>query len=178
MGVSLFVGYLPRFADVLLITALQKDIALVNENYPPECITYGSLLDPSYPRFKVVGTPVPAKGEPAPAIEQMTADLLPLKRPRREKEMSPERLQSPPKEHVSAGPPIPEPVDETSEPPQDAEIETEPRERDALDDIINESKATSHLVRIISSNKHLRLRLLLTFTLATRLGRGVSSRNI
>jgi hypothetical protein len=70
--------------------------------------------------------------------------------------MSPERLQSPSKEHVSTRPPIPEPVDETvdSEPPQDAEIETEPRERDALDDIINESKATSHLVRIISSNKH------------------------
>lgn len=142
---------------MLLIIAPQKNIALVNENYPPECITYRSLLDPSYPRFQVVGTPVPAtKEEPAPAVEQKRADSLPLKRPRREKEMSPERLQSPSKEHVSTRPPIPEPVDETvdSEPPQDAEIETEPRERDALDDIINESKATSHLVRIISSNKH------------------------
>ncbi|KAJ5995586.1 DNA polymerase family X [Penicillium waksmanii] len=126
--------------DYLKLGCFPKNIALVNENYPPECITYRSLLDPSYPRFQVVGTPVPAaKEEPALAVEQKTADSLPLKRPRREKEMSPERHQK----HVSAGPPILETVD--SESPQDAEVETEPRERDALDDIINESKATSHL---------------------------------
>jgi DNA polymerase IV len=162
---------------VLLIIEPQIDMALVNENYPPECITYRSLLDPLYTRFQVAGMPAPAaKEEPTPAVEPKTVDSLPLKRPRREREISPEGPQSLPKEEISSRPQISEPVDD--EPPKDAEIETEPRERDALDDIITESKATSHLVKINSFNDKLELRLLLTFTLATRLGFRVSRRSI
>ncbi|KAJ5741729.1 DNA polymerase family X [Penicillium manginii] len=130
--------------DYLKLEYFPIDMALVNENYPPECITYRSLLDPLYTRFQVAGMPAPAaKEEPTPAVEPKTVDSLPLKRPRREREISPEGPQSLPKEEISSRPQISEPVDD--EPPKDAEIETEPRERDALDDIITESKVTSHL---------------------------------
>lgn len=102
-------------------------------------------------------------------VEKKTADSLALKRSRRERQISPERTQESPKEDVPAEPQTsetiniepppysaigkelregdPETVD--SGPPPNPGIETKPRERDALDDIIKESKATSHLVSIL-----------------------------
>lgn len=68
--------------------------------------------------------------------------------------MSPERTQSSPEEQATAEP-------QTVETPEVADtdpnqtitgIEQGTRERDALDDIIDESKATSHLVRALRLN--------------------------
>lgn len=93
-----------------------------------------------------------SKEEPAPAVEQKTPDSLPLKPSRREKqnspEPSPEASQRSTEGNAPTGLPTTETVDSTSLQDANADIEASSRERDALDDIIDESKATSHLVRI------------------------------
>ena len=125
----------------------------MNENYPPECIKFQSMLDTTYLRFRVDGAPVStAKINPTiSTAEQNIPDSLPLKPSRREIQSSPERTQVSPEVIQHAEAPTSEPVETVDvveeEPLDNADIETETRERDVLDDIIDESKATSHLVR-------------------------------
>lgn len=82
--------------------------------------------------------------------EQKIPDSLPLKPSRREMQLSPERSQVPYEEVCCAETPTLEPVETVEiaekEPSNNTDIEAVSRERDVLDDIIDESKATSHLV--------------------------------
>ncbi|OQE31128.1 hypothetical protein PENFLA_c002G10153 [Penicillium flavigenum] len=141
----------------LKLESLPTSVALVNESYPSECIQFRSVLDTSHLRFRVNGTPTTAEKEKSPVAEPSPPDSLPLKPSRREKNQSPERCLSPVKEPTPNPLPkdspetVPESVPHavTSEPDHEtATEETSKRgnwERDALDDIIDEAKATSHL---------------------------------
>lgn len=130
----------------------------MNESYPSECIQFRSVLDTSHLRFRVNGTPTATEKDKSPVAEP-APDSLPLKQSRREKNQSPERCLSPVEEPTPNPLPndFPETVPESilntviSPPAHEAATEeareTGNRERDALDDIIDEAKATSHLVK-------------------------------
>ncbi|CAP99225.1 Pc22g19370 [Penicillium rubens Wisconsin 54-1255] len=134
-----------------------RQVALVNESYPSGCIQFRSVLDTAHLRFRVNGTPTTAEKEKSPVAEPSPPGSLPLKPSRRDKNQSPEcslsLVEEPtpnplPKDSPETVPEsVPHPV--TSEPVHEtATEETSKRgnwERDALDDIIDEAKATSHL---------------------------------
>ncbi|OQE37930.1 hypothetical protein PENCOP_c009G00967 [Penicillium coprophilum] len=138
----------------LKLEALPTSVALVNETYPSECIQFRSVLDTSQLRFRVNGTPT-ATEKKSSVVEP--PDSLPLKPPRREKNQSPERCLSPVKEPTPNALSkdftdlVPESVSYAviSEPVHESATEEACKkgnwERDALDDIIDEAKATSHL---------------------------------
>lgn len=118
----------------------QAHIAVVNESYPSDCIRFRSALSTLQVRFRVEGDPV-ATGKPVSTVvpESVPADSLPLKPSRRARQTSPETSQS-------TGETVPiEPFAPTL-----VVSETEDggngRERDLLDEVIDEAKAVSHLV--------------------------------
>ncbi|KAJ5827270.1 DNA polymerase family X [Penicillium robsamsonii] len=137
----------------LKLEALPTSVALVNESYPSECIQFRSVLDTSQLRFRVNGTPTTA--EKKSPVAELPPDSLPLKPSRREKNQFPERCLSPVEESTPNLPKdfketVPESVSHTviTEPVHETTEEACKRaswERDALDDIIDEAKATSHL---------------------------------
>lgn len=124
----------------------------MNEDYPPECIRFHSILDTTYLRFRIDGSAVStAQGIPMiSTVEQKIPDSLPLKPSRREMQLSPGRSRVSSEEVRFAETPMLESVETAEivekEPSNNLDIESVSRERDALDDIIDESKATSHLV--------------------------------
>lgn len=125
-------------------------MALVNESFPSECIRFRSILSPSHVRFRVEGTPTSGHNDapapvPAPALANVpvSVESLPLKASRKEQEQTPETSQ-PPTEEAIPGSPAASEVVVTSSVPEDSPEET--RQRDALDELIAEAKATSHLV--------------------------------
>ncbi|KAJ5939649.1 hypothetical protein N7466_002783 [Penicillium verhagenii] len=135
----------------LKLETFPKNVIIVNEVYPSDCIKFRTVLSPHYGRFCVEGTPVVTakkipEASPAEA-ESESADSLPVKKSKREekKEQTPtqDSQEDVPRNvgPVLTSPPS-EPVQESA--PNIAR-NPEPRERDALDDIIDESKATSHL---------------------------------
>ncbi|KAK4862290.1 hypothetical protein LT330_003428 [Penicillium expansum] len=140
----------------LKLEFLPTSVALVNESYPSECIQFRSVLDTSHLRFRVNGTPTATEKDKSPVAEP-APDSLPLKQSRREKNQSPERCLSPVEEPTPNPLPndfpetVPESILNTVISPPAHEAATEEarergnRERDALDDIIDEAKATSHL---------------------------------
>ncbi|KAJ5946499.1 hypothetical protein N7454_003338 [Penicillium verhagenii] len=122
----------------LKLDTFPKNVIIVNEVYPSDCIKFSSVLSPHYGRFCVEGTPVatakkiPVAPEASPAeAESESADSLPHSQEDVQRNVGPALTVTP------------------SEPVQDSAPNIahnpEPRERDALDDIIDESKATSHL---------------------------------
>ncbi|KGO75913.1 DNA polymerase family X [Penicillium italicum] len=152
-------GLLPSdLLSYLKLEILPTSVALVNETYPSECIQFGSVLDTSHLRFRVNGTPTTTEKVKSPVAES-PPDSLPLKPSRREINQSPERCLPPVEEPTAKSLPnnFPESVLESmpntviSEPTHDAATATEEtcergnRERDVLDEIIDEAKATSHL---------------------------------
>lgn len=142
------------------MTSLQTSIILVNETYPSECIQFRLVLNPLQLRFRVDGISTTEK-EQSPVAEP--PDSLPLKPSRREKYLSPDRHQSsieePPLSHLPRDPPnvIPETIPSVSNAIVKCANEAATEEmapartwkRDALDDMIEEAKATSHLVRTL-----------------------------
>ncbi|KAJ9484769.1 hypothetical protein VN97_g8600 [Penicillium thymicola] len=151
-------GLLPRdLLSYLELENLPTSVALVNESYPSECIKFRSILDTSQLRFRVHGTPTTAEKEKSPVAEPPLPDSLPLKPSRREKVQSSERYLSPVDEPtpnpLSKDFPetVPESVPDATISGTVHETATEEAckkgnwERDALDDIIDEAKATSHL---------------------------------
>lgn len=99
-------------------------------------------------RFRVEGTPAFGPKDapaPAPVTVPVSVDSLPLKAPRKNKEQTPGTSQSPVQQVIHDSQPAPAPeVVSTPAVPENSSEET--RQRDALDDIIAEEKATSHLV--------------------------------
>ncbi|KAI2732743.1 hypothetical protein CBS147332_1882 [Penicillium roqueforti] len=143
--------------NYLKLESLPTNVALVNESYPSECIQFRSVLDTSHLRFRPNGTPTTAEKQKSPVVEPPLPDSLPLKPSRREKNQSPERCLSPVKKPTPNSLPkdLPEIVPESvpnnmisepvHEPAAEEACKRGSRERDALDDIIDEAKATSHL---------------------------------
>ncbi|KAJ5951008.1 DNA polymerase family X [Penicillium vulpinum] len=142
--------------NYLKLESLPTNVALVNESYPSECIQFRSVLDTSHLRFRVNGTPTTEK-EKSAVTEPPPPDSLPLKQSRREKNQSPKSYLSPieeltpnplPKDFMETVPEsvshavISEPVHETE---TEEACERSNWERDALDDIIDEAKAITHL---------------------------------
>ncbi|KAJ5490104.1 DNA polymerase family X [Penicillium expansum] len=127
----------------LKLEFLPTSVALVNESYPSECIQFRSVLDTSHLRFRVNGTPTATEKDKSPVAEP-APDSLPLKQSRREKKPVPGTL------FVSSRGADAKPLAKRL-PRNPHEAATEEarergnRERDALDDIIDEAKATSHL---------------------------------
>jgi DNA polymerase IV len=106
-------------------------------------------LNPSQLRFRVQGVPKSTEEEKKGkeqeqlplVVEPTSLNDLPLKPSRREQALRPEFSQPSVEEDLPAA--TTEPAEEIADKEGDSRII---RERDALDDIIDEAKATSHLV--------------------------------
>lgn len=117
----------------------------MNDTYPSDCIKFRSVLSPSQARFRVDGVPLAVETEkPAvAAVEPSSADSLPLKPPKKERERqhSTESSQSHMEESAPAGRAVSGVVVKETAP------EPAPhRELDALDEMIEEALAVQHLV--------------------------------
>ncbi|KAJ5107447.1 hypothetical protein N7456_004122 [Penicillium angulare] len=122
----------------LKLDPVPEKVAIVNETYPSDCIKFRSVLSPLFERFRVDGTPGMAKNaedtEPA-QTEPKNLETLPLKQSTREKLQ--ESTQNSSVEGMTMLP--------SDEPTKEHNLGAGPRERDVLDDVIDESKAISHL---------------------------------
>ncbi|KAJ5527587.1 hypothetical protein N7513_011746 [Penicillium frequentans] len=130
----------------LKLDTFPENVIIVNELYPSDCIRFSSVLSPSYGRFQVEGTPVAIENKtPAEnkALGPTPSDSLPLKQPKRAQEQGQVSTQRSDEDSVPDVPPV------STTPPsglvQDIVCDAETRERDALDDLIDETKAISHL---------------------------------
>ncbi|KAJ5635824.1 DNA polymerase family X [Penicillium longicatenatum] len=134
-----------------LVTHLKLDnfpekVSIVNELYPSDCIRFRSVLSPCYGRFQVEGTPVVTEKktpvvpeEPEPA----SSNSLPLKQSKRAQEQDQGSTQ---RSHEDSSPvALPASTALISEPVQNIIRDEETRERDALDDLIDDTRAISHL---------------------------------
>ncbi|KAJ5301879.1 hypothetical protein N7508_006742 [Penicillium antarcticum] len=139
------------------LEALPTTVILVNESYPSDCIQFRSVLNPLQLRFRVQGVPNPntdkkkkeeeeeeeeeeEKQEQPPVLTEPTSvNDLPLKPSRREQTLCPESSQLSVEKDIQAA---------TTEPAEEPAGEVDGRiirERDALDEIIDEARAISHL---------------------------------
>ncbi|KAJ5794131.1 DNA polymerase family X [Penicillium paradoxum] len=146
--------------DYLKIDALPTGVVLVNETYPSECIQFRLILNPSQLRFRVDGSPIAAK-ENSPVVEVPPLDSLPLKPSRRQTYQSPDQYHSSsekpslnqlPKVSSEITPKtVPKTVSDTrvecllGATTEQTGIKAIWERDDALDNMINEAKATSHL---------------------------------
>ncbi|KAJ6145088.1 hypothetical protein N7470_008983 [Penicillium chermesinum] len=126
----------------------QENIAIVNDTYPPECLKYSTVINPSQARFRVTGTLLPTEQPPltkSVVTEPKPAASPPLKKSRREQNM--ETSQQSIESSVDAAYAIRAvPAGETVQKEGGSkDIDAAAGESNALDDIINETKATSHL---------------------------------
>ncbi|KAJ5561969.1 DNA polymerase family X [Penicillium sp. DV-2018c] len=153
-----------RSSDLLTylkLESLPDTIVLVNESYPSECIQFRSVLNPSQLRFRVDEILTAEVDKSLAAAQPSLPDSLPLKKSRREKDQSPEKDPSSigevthtfPEDGLSTIPkaasgstPDAEAASSIHEAATHGEGSRGSRERDALDDMIDEAKATSHLV--------------------------------
>lgn len=120
----------------------------MDEGYPAECIKFRCVLNPAQSRFRINGAPTPSVvEEPSVEVVESSTGSLPLKPPKGQQQYTPTES-----EQMSNG-------QDRYQPVQEQQIEPEPvstheeaspeglaRERDALDDIIEETKATKDLV--------------------------------
>ncbi|KAL4782991.1 hypothetical protein BJX76DRAFT_331219 [Aspergillus varians] len=142
-----------KFEEILKhlkLESIPPTVAIVDECYPAECIKFRCLLNVTQVRFQVKGTPPTSEAEvscnislegPSVAVD----GSLPLK---------PDRKQLPQTQVVSS-----QLLENQENPPQDQppQIDSQEqveemvrdsfadRERDALDDIIEETRAVKHL---------------------------------
>lgn len=142
------VRHLCHFPLGALLNDSQANVALVNETYPSDCIRFRSVLSPLQARFRVDGTPEAQMAEESIlATEPSAPDSLPLK-PSKRYLQAPVTSQSSIENHSPAAPSHSDEIvsERVQEAPSPAEAREESRERDALDDMIQETKAASHLV--------------------------------
>ncbi|KAJ5246830.1 hypothetical protein N7468_001813 [Penicillium chermesinum] len=132
----------------LKLESVPENIAIVNDTYPPECLKYSTVINPSQARFRVTGTLLPTEQPPltkSVVTEPKPAASPPLKKSRREQNM--ETSQQSIESSVDAAYAIRAvPAGETVQKEGGSkDIDAAAGESNALDDIINETKATSHL---------------------------------
>ncbi|PWY83141.1 hypothetical protein BO94DRAFT_536622 [Aspergillus sclerotioniger CBS 115572] len=125
-----------------ILTSTKAKVAIVNDTYIPECLGFREVLDPTRSRFRVKGIPVPSEAKEAPpANDTPSIGSLPIKATGKGKfrEIETQRSED-------------EDTDYLSEPPINELREDSPvaparnRERDALDDLVEEAKALKNLV--------------------------------
>lgn len=124
---------------------MQAHIALVSEDYPSECIRFRSILDTTHSRFRVRAAKTTVDQEDEPASGGQYSDVsLQLKPPNKRVGASPTPSHSGGNSSV--------PVIRPSAEPAGCEVDTErnelppSRQRDVLDDMVDEVKAVKHLV--------------------------------
>lgn len=134
----------------LPVLMIQTEIAFVDESYPPECIKFRSMLNPTHARFRVNGTPsLDGKDQsPSRASAELSADSLPLKPPRKPEGHPPTPSHTSGSQSDCAPAPAPQ-AHESLEITEGVSGNSSSRERDALDDIIDEAKAAKDLVRLL-----------------------------
>ncbi|PGG96379.1 hypothetical protein AJ79_09619 [Helicocarpus griseus UAMH5409] len=139
------------FSDVLKylkLDALPPSVSLVNESYPAECITFGTLMNPSHNRFCVTGAPA-KRGEDLQAEtteKRADCDLPPLKLSRNEKN----NLHTPVESQTYKAPQEPLPPSPSynnhGTHDNDNAVEQVPgKEPDALDEVIEQARAEKDL---------------------------------
>ncbi|KAJ5279819.1 hypothetical protein N7478_005191 [Penicillium angulare] len=126
----------------LKLDLVPEKVVIVNEIYLSDCIKFRSVLSPIFERFRVDGTPEKAKNaehtEPA-RTEPKSLETLPLKQSNREK------LQCQGQESTQNSSMDGMTILPANEPIKEHNLGAGLRERDVLDDLIDESKAISHL---------------------------------
>ncbi|KOC09786.1 DNA polymerase POL4 [Aspergillus flavus AF70] len=137
------------FQEVLkhlcLETFPKPNIALLDESYPSECIKFRTVLSTSHVRFRINGMPVVSKAKEVSQQNEPSDESLPLKPAGRQKRQLETQSQSSESEDDSEYPPDAQRVNDFSDEAH-KEVVSEPlRERDALDDIIDEAKAVNDL---------------------------------
>lgn len=125
----------------LILMSLEENVALVDCNYPLLCIGARTILDATQTRFRVRGAPDPREAkESSPAREPSSIGSLPIK---------PVKAR---RGYIDTQSTDDETDTELSEPeidehPEDKQVTHEPdRDRDALDDLMEEAKAMKDLV--------------------------------
>lgn len=129
----------------------KSTVAVVDECYPSECIKFRSILNPRQMRFRVNGSPSPGAEGKSPA-EGEQADPLPLKPSKKQRQRTPSPTH--PSEDLPDSPAV---TIEQAHLSTDAgrgldEDTSGAGERDALDDIIDQTKAARDLVSIWNYN--------------------------
>ncbi|KAL2845856.1 hypothetical protein BJX68DRAFT_256719 [Aspergillus pseudodeflectus] len=129
----------------LKLGSFPSEIALVDECYPAECIKFRCILSPGQTRFQVNGAPSPSKPQ-EPIHPPASIESLPLKPYGKQQEQTPlpsQAFEVPDSPHALNQGPERESVQQV---PKEAIPESFlRRERDALDEMIDEAKATKHL---------------------------------
>lgn len=117
--------------------------ALVDESYLSECIQFRSVLNPGQSRFRVNGVPKPSvvEEQPVKVVEPSSSGSLPLKPPKGMGQSTPT-----PSEQPSSGD-----VQQEDQKAIHVHKDAPDRERDVLDDIIDEAKIVEDLVSRINS---------------------------
>ncbi|KAJ6036316.1 hypothetical protein N7540_000595 [Penicillium herquei] len=132
-----------RYQDLLehlKLEVMPEGIALVNETYPSDCIRFRSVLSPSYERFQVDGVlEIAEKAKPTTCAEREPdfPASLPVKKSKREQDQNQESSQRSTVENDVVAP--------SAAPTQEIDQNATRRERDALDDLIDESRMINHL---------------------------------
>ncbi|KAE8325149.1 hypothetical protein BDV39DRAFT_194623 [Aspergillus sergii] len=129
----------------LCLETFPPNIALLDESYPSECIKFRTVLSTSHVRFRITGMPVVSKAKEASQQNEPSDESLPLKPAGRQKRQLDTQSQSSESEDDSEYPPDAQKVNDFSDEAH-KEVVYEPlRERDALDDMIDEAKAVNTL---------------------------------
>lgn len=128
-----------------MLTPAEPNVSVVNEDYPAECIKFRSLLSVTYSRFRVNGTQAALEVEDPPADRSSDASLQ-LKPPRGQAQCTPSPSQN--ADNLKQALPVNNVYGENY---KEAEAETVSgpqvdRERDALDDLMEDVKAVKDLV--------------------------------
>lgn len=132
-----------------MLIQVKSTVALVDECYPSECVKFQTVLDPSHTRFRVNGTPTSSDVEKPSAREVVapsSVDSLPLKPPKGKEQQTPTQSEQLSNGQNDSGAAYNQQLDEE---PTSAREEAPARERDALDDIIDEAKFVKDLVSFL-----------------------------
>lgn len=126
----------------------QLNIALVTEDYPSECIKFRSILNTTQSRFRVNAAKTTVNQEDNSASADQASDVsLQLKPPRKRAGASP----TPSPNGGNDPAPVAQFPADTVRRGTDTEKRNDSpptRERDALDDLVDEVKAVEHLVSL------------------------------
>lgn len=127
-----------------MLIQVKSTVALVDECYPSECVKFRTVLNPSHTRFRVNGTPTSDVEKPsARGVVEPSVDSLPLKPPKGKEQQTPTQSEQLSNGQNDSGAAYNEQLDEE---PTSACEEAPARERDALDDIIDEARFVKDLV--------------------------------
>lgn len=140
-----------KYDDILRYMKLDTfpaTTALVDEGYPAECIKFRCVLNPAQSRFRVSGFPIPSVAKaPSVEVKESLAVSLPLKPPKGQLQHTPTESEQMPSGQSHQSVREQQIESESASVHEDTPAEECPaRERDALDDIIEETKSMKDLV--------------------------------